>query len=317
MRPLRIAVEGFAAFRDAAVVDLTDVELFALVGPTGAGKSSVIDAMVFALYGAVPRYDSENLVHPVITQGALEARVRLDFSVAGTAYTATRVVKRTKAGATTKEARLERVEPAGPTTVLADDAKALSAAVTDLLGLDLEQFTKCVVLPQGAFATLLHDTKAKRQDLLVKLLDLGVYERIAAAARAEAKSVSFRLESLDDQIGRLVHATADAERETSRHVDAVDAVVAALDQAGPELVALDEQRRARRCGAGRRRRRGPGAGRSRRAGRHRRDQPPRCGGRGGSRDGAEGRRGGVERGPRGRGGPGAVAGRVRPAGCPG
>ena len=142
MRPRRIQVEGFAAFREAAEIDLTDVELFALVGPTGAGKSSVIDAMVFALYGCVPRYDSENLVHPVITQGALEARVRLDFTVGGTDYTATRVVRRTKTGATTKEARLERDGGGEQTTVLADDAKGLTAAVGELLGLDLEQFTK-------------------------------------------------------------------------------------------------------------------------------------------------------------------------------
>ena len=81
MRPVRIEVEGFAAFRERAVVDLADTDLFALVGPTGAGKSTVIDAMVFALYGSVPRYGSKGLVYPVITQGALEAKVRVDFTV--------------------------------------------------------------------------------------------------------------------------------------------------------------------------------------------------------------------------------------------
>ncbi|HEY1117977.1 MAG TPA: AAA family ATPase, partial [Acidimicrobiales bacterium] len=69
MRPVRVELEGFSAFRQLTVVDFTDADLFAFVGPTGAGKSSVIDGMVFALYGSVPRYGREGLVHPVISQG--------------------------------------------------------------------------------------------------------------------------------------------------------------------------------------------------------------------------------------------------------
>lgn len=56
MRPERLVMEGFAPFRERTTVDFSDLELFALTGPTGAGKSSVIDAMTFALYGCVPRY---------------------------------------------------------------------------------------------------------------------------------------------------------------------------------------------------------------------------------------------------------------------
>ena len=217
MRPARIEVEGFAAFRERVVVDLTDTDLFALVGPTGAGKSTVIDAMVFALYGTVPRYGSRGLVYPVITQGAVEAKVRLDFLVGDDAFTATRVVRRTKTGATTKEARLERALPGdGTTEVLAEDADGLTSAVGALLGLDLEQFTKCVVLPQGAFATLLHDTKATRQDLLVKLLDLGLYERLASSARSMAKAALQRIEFLDEQLARSAHATIDAVAEAKQ-----------------------------------------------------------------------------------------------------
>ncbi|WP_436795501.1 AAA family ATPase [Actinospongicola halichondriae] len=241
MRPVRIEIEGFAAFRERAVVDLADIDLFALVGPTGAGKSTVIDAMVFALYGSVPRYGSKGLVYPVITQGALEARVRLDFTVGHDHYIATRVVRRTKTGATTKEARLERREAEADTTVLAEDADGVTAGAAELLGLELEQFTKCVVLPQGAFATLLHDTKATRQDLLVKLLDLGLYERLATAARSETKRAAQRIEFLDEQLARSAHATPTAVVESTGRVDALAAVVAELDAAAPELARLDDE----------------------------------------------------------------------------
>jgi len=239
VRPTRIELEGFSAFRARTEVDFADADLFAFVGATGAGKSSVIDAMVFALYGSVPRYGSDRLVHPVITQGKPEARVQLDFELAGTAYTAVRVVRRTKAGATTKEARLQRGDE-----VLAADARAVTEAATELLGLDLEQFTKCVVLPQGAFAALLHDTSAKRQDLLVKLLDLGVYEQVAVAARRRVQEADQRLAVLDGQLHQLGSATDDAVAAAEARASATTALVARLDAAAPALDALGDRLRA-------------------------------------------------------------------------
>jgi len=58
MRPILLDMNGFASFREPTQVDFTDADFFALVGPTGSGKSTVIDAMTFALYGSVPRTSS-------------------------------------------------------------------------------------------------------------------------------------------------------------------------------------------------------------------------------------------------------------------
>ena len=143
MRPLRLEIEGFASFRERAVIDFEDTNLFVFTGATGSGKSSVIDALGFALYGCVSRYDHASLVAPAITQGANQMRVRLDFTVGGREYTAVRVVRRTRTGATTAEARLE----CGSDTIAAN-ADELTAEVEKLVGLNFEQFTKCVVLPQ-------------------------------------------------------------------------------------------------------------------------------------------------------------------------
>ena len=107
MRPVRLEMEGFTAFRSPTVVDFEGADLFALSGATGSGKTSVLDAMVFALYGNVPRLADQRAVAPVIAQGMAEARVRLDFTVGDQGYTAVRVVRRQGEGrATTKEARL-------------------------------------------------------------------------------------------------------------------------------------------------------------------------------------------------------------------
>ncbi len=56
MRPIRLDMDGFTVFREPTTVDFTDIDFFALVGPTGAGKSTILDAITFALYGTVPRW---------------------------------------------------------------------------------------------------------------------------------------------------------------------------------------------------------------------------------------------------------------------
>lgn len=181
MRPARLELEGFGAFRERTVIDFGDAELIALVGRTGSGKSTLIDAITFALYGCVARYDDKKLVAPVINQTSTRARVQLDFELAGQGYRVARVVQRTRGGATTKEARLEH-----DGAVLAADARSVTAGVEELLGLDADQFNRTVVLPQGRFADFLHDDPRHRQATLRNLLGLGVYQVIASAARKRA-----------------------------------------------------------------------------------------------------------------------------------
>jgi exonuclease SbcC len=240
-------------------VDFTDVDLVALVGATGAGKSTLIDAITFALYGSVARYDDRKVVAPVINQLSTRARVQLEFTLGDAAYTVARVVQRTARGATTKEARLEHAGDA-----LAADAKAVTAEVTRLLGLDVDQFNRTVVLPQGRFADFLHDNPAERQATLRQLLGFDVYRRIAIAARQRAAAArnhvdalrpeleAARAELTDERRRALIlrHDHTRAVRETflvtGTVIDELDAELASLGRQLVEheadLVLLDEVR---------------------------------------------------------------------------
>ncbi len=214
MRPVRLEMEGFTTFRAPAVVDFTGADLFALVGATGSGKTSIIDALTFALYGSVPRLDDRRAVAPVISQNLTEARVRLDFTVEGEAYTAVRVVRATRSGgATTREARLQRGDE-----VLAGAADEVTDAVAALLGLSFEHFTTCVSLPQGQFARFLHDKPRTRQDLLVRLLDLGLYDRVAATARQRAVAARTSADVATRRLAELEDATPEARAEAAARV---------------------------------------------------------------------------------------------------
>ena len=237
MRPVRLQMLGFGTFRDETEVDFADLELVALVGGTGSGKSTLIDAITFALFGRIARLDAGS-VEPVVNALSAEARVVFEFEVAGASYTAARVVRRTKKGATTKEARLEC-----DGEVLAEGPKELAAHVEQMLGLNFDRFNRVVVLPQGQFAAFLHDKPSDRQQLMRKLLDLGIYERLGSRARSISREAATQLEVLRPKLeAGGVSDEALAELEQQR--DAVAATKLALDEALAErrasIVARDE-----------------------------------------------------------------------------
>ncbi len=237
MRPLALSMEGFGPFRRPTDVDFTDAELLAFVGPTGSGKSTIIDAITFALYGSVARYDDNRAVAPVINQTSTQAKVRLDFEVAGRQYRAVRVVRRTKQGATTPEARLERGDE-----VLAADARAVTEAVSALLGLDAAQFNKTVVLPQGRFAEFLHDKPANRQATLRGLLDLGLYERMGREARQRAATAKAQADGFADDVATLQQELTDERhRQLTAAVGALDAARRRVDEGAAELARLSDE----------------------------------------------------------------------------
>jgi exonuclease SbcC len=229
MRPELLEVSGFTAFRDPTSVDFRDADLFALTGPTGSGKSSLIDAIVFSLYGSVPRIGQRD-VAPIISLGKLEARVRFEFSLNGVHYTVARVVRRTKSGASTAEARLER-----DGEVLAGNADEVTEHVGRLLGLGFEHFTKSVVLPQGQFAAFLHDRPADRQRLLRELLDLVVYESMRDLAKQRRIAAETRVKVLQTQLEELTHATPEAEQQALELLERLETIREEVEAAEPEL----------------------------------------------------------------------------------
>ncbi|MDG4766969.1 SMC family ATPase [Solwaraspora sp. WMMD406] len=249
MRPLRLDLAGFTVFRDETTVDFTDADFFALVGPTGSGKSTILDAICFALYGVVPRWGSSRGIASALAPSANEARVRLVFESAGSRYVATRVVRRDARGAVkTGNAGLQLMPPGFDVTrldtgmspddlgdVLAGSAAEMEQAVLDAVGLPYEQFTTCVLLPQGKFADFLHAKPATRQQILVNLLGLHVYERVRDRATARAGQADAARDAVDQLLGGLADADDDALAAATERVSVLRDLSGAVTDALPDL----------------------------------------------------------------------------------
>ncbi|WUI02921.1 SMC family ATPase [Spirillospora sp. NBC_00431] len=248
MRPLCVHMDDFCGYRAPTSVDLHDVDYFVLVGPTGAGKSTVIDAICFALYGSVPRWGKENVIRLALAPSANSGRVALVFESAGRRYGVVRALARTRQSVTTKEARLDELDPSvdpadGIEEMLAArvrtiaDGDRVTGAVERVTGLEFRYFTQCVVLPQGRFADFLQAEPRKRQDLLVQLLDAGTFEVIMRRAGEEAKAAEAGAQAAEIRRARLTGADEAAEADARRRVERLEA----LDDRVRE--ALDELRR--------------------------------------------------------------------------
>ena len=246
MRPLRLDIAGFAAFRDPITVDFTDADYFALTGPTGSGKSTVIDAMTFALYGSAPRWGSVTSIQYALAPTANRCTIRLVFDVADQRYVVAREVRRSGKQITQKNPRLERYldpdatgdpETDEPTESLAADVSAVKQQVVELLGLDFDDFCTCVVLPQGDFATFLRASVAERQTILLKLLGARHYETIGRLANRRAADANARIEALQGQLNGYADATEEAEL-TAR--DRQQQLAALATTVSTEVAALDD-----------------------------------------------------------------------------
>ena len=219
MRIHRLEISAFGPFAGTEEIDFDRLSahgLFLLNGATGAGKTSVLDAICFALYGSVPgaRQEGKRLRSDHAEAGA-EPRVTCEFSAKGRHFEVSRTPAwnkpsaRGKNGFTEQKANTllrERVD--GTWVEKSGRNDEAGAEITALLGMDRDQFTRVVMLPQGDFAAFLRSKAADRLALLQSLFGTQRFEAVeqelgrkAAAARAEVETLNGELALLVAQAG--------------------------------------------------------------------------------------------------------------------
>jgi exonuclease SbcC len=247
----RLDIEAFGPFATAQHIDFDQLSaqgLFLLNGATGAGKTSILDAICFALYGSVPgaRQEGKRLRSDHAAPGA-EPRVVCEFSARGRRFEVSRSPAwerpsaRGRNGFTTQQAKtLLREWVSGGWEEKSSRNDEVGAELSDLLGMDRDQFTRVVMLPQGDFAAFLRSKAADRLELLQKLFGTQRFEaverQIARQAAEAARAVEDNAAELTILLGR-----AASEREQLGLSDAVTDVETAAGAPEVWLAALETE----------------------------------------------------------------------------
>jgi exonuclease SbcC len=212
VKPLRLELAGFTCFREPATVSFDDLTLFAISGPTGSGKSTILDALVYALYGRTPRLGATGL-GALLNPAADGLYVILEFEAKGGTYRAFRSMRQTKS-ALQSQVRLEKQTPDASWKALPETGIAeVNAKLEDIVGLDYDSFVRAVMLPQGAFDEFLRGDAAARRRLLVKLVGLERIALMQAEAGKRASEAKARQEFIQKQLdGDYANVTPDRLR---------------------------------------------------------------------------------------------------------
>ena len=228
MRPVRLVVEGLTSFRKAQEIDFRELDLFVITGPTGSGKTSILDAVTLALYGMVPRAGKHD-VKELISLGVSQAKVHLDFRVADTDYRVARRIPRRGA----QTATFERIE--GETAISEVERGGVTAVndrMVEILGLDYRSFTTAVLLPQGDFASFLKGDVKLRRRILIRLLDLDRFERAGTLARTKASELRTAVGTGEELLAQAYgDATSAALEETRKHARNTEKASGAVEAA--------------------------------------------------------------------------------------
>ncbi len=219
MRPLRITIEGLRSFRAKVGIDFGDRTQVAVIGDTGAGKSSILEAMTYALYGQTSLGGRSK--RELMNDTSDVMRVVLCFRVSGEEWEVTRVDRRAGVGGLRPpQAQLIRYGPGGETIEKVEQVRPVNERVQALIGLDSDAFLRTVILPQGRFARLLvEDAPSARTDILRQVWrtgDLEVAGEVASRRLNEVRTLAARLR---DEVGRH---PPDPEAELARLTSEAD-----------------------------------------------------------------------------------------------
>ena len=194
MKPISLTIEAFGPYRDSVTLDfsaLQDHSMFLISGPTGAGKTSILDAMVYALYGEPSgEVRKTDAIRSDFAEPERMTRVDFSFAIGEAQYRVERlpkqlVAKKRGTGMREQNASATVYEMKdGEWKVIATSAAAIRDTVQRIIGFRKDQFLQVVLLPQGEFRKLLVASTSEREELLHTLFRTELYRKLQEALKA-------------------------------------------------------------------------------------------------------------------------------------
>jgi len=247
MVPVRLQLRNFLSYGDnpPQEIDLQGVHMAALVGNNGAGKSALLDAITWALFGKARSNRNEQLLR----QGSNEMSVTFEFEVEGQLY---RVRRRFSRKHKPHEVSLEQWDGKRWRPIVTESkVRANEEEIQRLLGMDYDTFVNTVFMPQGRSGEFMNLDPSERRDLLAQLLGLEAYEKLAQKARERAKVLSGQisesekhLKDIESELSQRPQIVAEFEKKQQErdHAEQIlrqmDEEIARVQRARENLLAV-------------------------------------------------------------------------------
>ncbi|MFF6779032.1 AAA family ATPase [Streptomyces sp. NPDC012637] len=191
----RLTLSGMRSYSGTCVIDFSDKRLFAILGPTGVGKSTILEAVNFALYGTCSWTKAPTAAYELISQGSSSMHVALEFKANGRWWHVSRTLYADKRQ---PKALLEPLSGDAP-DLQVDNKEAVTEAVTEIMGMDRNGFVHTIMPRQGEFDTLLKAPEGMRTKILRHVFGISELERVR-------KHASEQLQHLQEQITQATRA---------------------------------------------------------------------------------------------------------------
>lgn len=247
----RLELRAIGPYPDLVSIDFAALAasgVFLLEGPTGSGKSTIIDAVVFALYGGLAGSDaSSDRLHSQHADPTVEPFVELVFETGAGIYRVRRTPqydrpKQRGTGTVKQQASVQLFRLASPSDVVGEPMSSripeVGVEIGRVIGLDRAQFLQTVVLPQGEFARFLRSPGEDRRKLLQSLFGTQVYDRTADELAARRRAVQAEVDGADDRVRDALNRFAQAAGLDGADESAVPSTVASIRAAADAAAAV-------------------------------------------------------------------------------
>jgi len=211
LRVLTLEINAFGSYKNHQVIDFTELEeesIFLITGPTGAGKTTIFDAICYGLYGKASgsERDQEAFRSHFSSEDDYTS-VKLTFSIKGREYRIERSPKqwkkKTRGDGFTEEpanAAFYTQTPEQDWKLEATKINEVNEAIEQLIGLDYEQFKKMIMIPQGEFRKLISENSREREEVLQKIFHTSFYRKITERLKEQSTELRSEIQQFENDI---------------------------------------------------------------------------------------------------------------------